>query len=206
MAFLEQRLSSRIERGATGGPVNRGRRLVRTGAGKLVQVFSWALPRREYTVSHGVLRENDRQALRDLWYVVNFTPYEGFRFRDWADFTATQGSSRLALIGGTDFQLQRVYAYAGSEHVRKIVKPNAGVVIWRTRGPSTTVAAGAVVSTTTGVVSIADHQAGDAYTWEGQFDVPVTFSGDEWVEQLEAMASDGVIATMPQLKLEEIAL
>lgn len=206
MAFLEQRLSSRIERGATGGPTNRGRRLVRTGAGKLVQVFSWALPRREYTVSHGVLGANERQALRDLWYVVNFTPYEGFRFRDWADFTATQGSSRLALIGGTDFQLQRVYAYAGSEHLRKIVKPNSGVVIWRTRGPSTTVAAGAVVSTTTGVVSIADHQAGDAYTWEGQFDVPVTFSGDEWVEQLEAVASDGVIATMPQVKLEEIPL
>lgn len=205
MAFLEQRLSQRIERGATGGPVNRGRKMVRTDGGKLVQVFTWAEPLRQYTVSHGVLGQADREQLRNLWYVVNFTPYQGFRFRDLADYVATQANSRLALISGSDYQLQRVYAFAGIEFIRKITKPVAGAVIYRLRSGATTTAA-ATLDTATGAASISGHVAGDTYTWAGQFDVPVTFTDDSWVEQLETIGSDGAIATMPMVKLEEVLL
>jgi uncharacterized protein (TIGR02217 family) len=205
MAFLEQRLSQRIERGASGGPVNRGRQMVRSAGGRMRQVFTWPEPLHTYTVSHGVLGQSQLEELRSLWYVVNFTPYEGFRFRDWSDYRATQANSRLTLISGATYQLQRVYRFASVEFVRKIQKPVTGAVVYRLRSSVTTVAT-ASVDTTTGIATITGHVAGDTYTWAGEFDVPVTFSDDAWLQQLEAMNTDGAVATMPAVNLEEIVL
>lgn len=205
MAFLEQRLSQRIERGATGGPVNRGRQMVRSAGGRMRQVFTWPEPLHTYTVSHGVLGQAQLEELRSLWYVVNFAPYEGFRFRDWGDYRATQANSRLTLITGATYQLQRVYTFAGVEFVRKIQKPVAGAVVYRLRSTVTTVAT-ASIDTATGIATITGHVSGDTYTWAGEFDVPVTFSDDTWVQQLEAMNAEGAVATMPAINVEEIIL
>lgn len=179
--------------------------MVRTTDGRLRQIFTWPEPLRTYTVSHGVLGQADHEELLALWYVVNFTPYTGFRFRDWADYRATQANSRLTLITGSTYQLQRVYTFAGIEFVRRIQKPTAGAVIYRTRTAVVTEAT-ASVDTTTGIATITGHTAGDTYTWAGDFDLPVTFSGDEWVQQIEAMTGDGALATMPTVSLEEILL
>lgn len=205
MAFLEQRLSPRIERGATGGPVNRGRQMVRSAGGRLRQVFTWPEPLHSYTINHGVLAQAQLEELRALWYVVHFTPYEGFRFRDWSDFRATQQNSRCSLITGSTYQLQRVYTFAGIEFVRRIQKPVSGVVVYRTRSAVVSTAT-ATVDTTTGIATISGHVSGDTYTWAGDFDVPVTFTDDAWVQQLEILRDDGVLASMPTVNLEEIAL
>lgn len=205
MAFLEQRLSQRIERGASGGPVNRGRQMVRSAGGRMRQVFTWPEPIHTYTVSHGVLGQAQLEELRSLWYVVNFHPYEGFRFRDWSDYRATQANSRLTLITGATYQLQRVYTFVGVEFIRKIQKPVAGAVVYRLRSTVTTVAT-ASIDTSTGIATITGHVSGDTYTWAGEFDVPVTFSDDAWVQQLEAMNAEGAVATMPAINLEEIIL
>lgn len=205
MAFLEQRLSPRIERGASGGPVNRGRQMVRTAGGRLRQVFTWPEPLHTYTISHGVLGQAALEELRALWYIVNFTPYEGFRFRDWTDYRATPDNSRCSLLSGSSFQLQRVYRFAGVEFVRHIQKPVAGAVIYRTRAGAVSTAT-ATVSVSTGIATISGHLAGDTYTWAGEFDVPVTFTGDEWVQQIESMVAEGAVATMPSVALEEILL
>lgn len=205
MAFLEQRLSQRIERGASGGPVNRGRQMVRTVAGRLRQVFSWPEPLHTYTVSHGLRDQAQLEELRSLWYVVNFTPYEGFRFRDWGDYRATQANSRCTLITGDTYQLQRVYTFAGVEFIRQVQKPVAGATVYRTRSAVVT-AASASIDTATGVATVSDHMAGDTYTWVGEFDVPVTFSDDSWVQQIETMTGEGALATMPTINLEEILL
>lgn len=206
MAFLEQRLNPRIEQGASGGPVNRGRQMVRSAGGRLRQVFTWPEPLHEFTVSHGLLDGVRLEELRSMWYVVNFTPYEGFRFRDWSDYIATQANSRCALLTSTTLQLQRIYTFAGIDFVRKVSKPVAGAAIYRTRSGVVSTVSGATVDTTTGIATITGHTAGDTYTWAGQFDVPVTFSGDEWVQQLETMGPDGAIALMPSVKLEEVPL
>ncbi len=205
MAFLEQRLSERIERGATGGPVNRGRRMSRTASGRMKQVFSWAAPLHEYTISHGILDGARREQLLSMWYVVMFTPYEGFRFRDWMDYQATQENSRCTLITGSTYQLQRVYSVYGLEYVRAVTKPVAGAVVYRTRSGVVSTAT-ATIDTTTGIATITGHLAGDTYTWAGQFDVPVTFSGDEWVQGLESLPAGGAVVSTPQIKLEEVRL
>lgn len=204
MAFLEQRLDPRIERGATGGPTNDGRMFVRT-PNRTRQVFTQQAPLHRYEVGHGLRDQAGLDALLSLWYVVHFTPYEGFRFRDWSDYRATQANSTLTLISGSTWQLHRVYTFASIQFLRTIRKPVAGVAIWRTRAGLVS-AASASVDTATGIATISGHAAGDTYTWSGEFDVPVTFTSNEWTQQLEAMNGQGALASMPMIQLEEIQL
>lgn len=206
MAFLESRLDTRIERGARGGPSNRGRSKVYTASGKLRQTFGWSAPLQEWDVSHGLKALPDFESLRAMWYIVNFTPYEGFRFRDWSDYTATQANTALTFIAGSSWQLQRVYTYAAISFARNIRKPAAtpGPNIYRTRS-SVVSTAGASVDSTTGIASINDHLAGDTYTWDGQFDVPVTFADDSLPIELES-GQFGALVMPPAIRLEEIRL
>jgi len=204
MAFLEQRLNTRIEQGAQGGPTVPGRTKAYTPAGKLRQNFIASAPIHRFDVSHGLRRASDQQSVLDIWYVVNFTPYEGFRFRDWRDYQATASNSRCTLISGSTFQLQRVHTFGGVSVLRNIYKPVSGVVITRTRSgvPST---ATATIDTTTGIATISGHVSGDTYTWAGEFDLPVTFSDDAWVSSLQGAAPNLLIVNSA-IALEEIRL
>jgi uncharacterized protein (TIGR02217 family) len=204
MAFLEQRLSTRIEQGASGGPTVPGRTKAYTPSGKLRQNFVASAPIHKFDVSHGLRQAADYQTVLDLWYVVMLTPYEGFRFRDWRDYRATTTNSRCTLITGSTYQLQRVHVFGGVEVLRAIYKPVAGVVITRTRSgtPST---ATHTLDTTTGIATISGHVAGDTYTWAGEFDLPVTFSSDEWVSTLQA-AAPNLLVVNQSIPLEEIRL
>lgn len=205
MAFLEQRISTRVERGATGGPTNRGRTMVRSAGGRLRQVFTWTTPLHEYEIHHGLLMPVQHEELRALWYVVNFTPYEGFRFRDWMDYQADYANSSLVFVSGSQWQLQRLYTVASVSFARKISKPVAGVVIQRNRSGVLSTAT-ATVDTATGLATISGHVSGDTYSWQGSFDVPVTFTDDGWLSQAETLGQDGAIVVPPTVKLEEIRL
>jgi len=199
MAFLEQRIDSRIERGATGGPVNRGRQKVYTSAGKLSQVFTWSTPLHEWEISHAIKSGADYVALRDLWYVVNFTPYEGFLFRDWQDFTATSANSSLQLVSGSIYQLRRKHSFGGVDFHRNITRPDAGVKVFNAGGTELTVT---LQDSTTGRVTLA---SGTPAYWTGTFNIPVTFADDTWLAQLEqAIGSGDVLAVPPSIKLEEV--
>lgn len=204
MAFLEQRLSTRIEQGASGGPSVPGRTKSYTPSGKLRQNFVASAPIHRFDVSHGLRQAADYQAVLDIWYIVNFTPYEGFRFRDWRDYRATAANSRCTLITGSTYQLQRVHSYGGVELLRPIYKPVAGVVITRNRSGAFSTASH-TLDTTTGIATISGHVAGDTYTWAGEFDLPVTFSEDSWVSTLEGAAPNLIIVNQ-SIPLEEIRL
>jgi uncharacterized protein (TIGR02217 family) len=205
MAFLEQRLDSRIEQGASGGPSMPGRSKTYLPGGKMLQTFLADQMIHRFDISHGMRSNADHQLVLDTFYVVMMTPYEGFRFRYWADYRATQTNSRLTLISGSDYQLQRVHTFGGVEVLRNIYKPVSGTVtIYRTRAAVVTTAT-ATLDTATGIATISGHSGGDTYTWEGQFDIPVTFSDDEWVSQMQATMTNIAIVP-PSVRLEEIRL
>lgn len=204
MAFLEQRLDARIEQGASGGPSVPGRTKTYLPSGKLRQNFLASAPIHHFDVSHGMRSNADHQAVLDTFYVVMFTPYEGFRFRYWADYKLTALNSRCTLISGSTYQLQRVHSFGGVEVLRPIYKPTSGVVITRTRSGVTSTAT-ATVDTTTGIATISGHVSGDTYTPAGEFDIPVTFTDDAWVSQLQATITN-VSIIPPVIKLEEIQL
>jgi len=202
MAFLHQRLNQRIEQGAQGGPSVPGRTKTYLPGGKLVQGFTASAPIHTFDVSYAIRRASDYQAILDIWYVVMFTPYAGFLFRDWRDYQLTTSNSRLTLISGSIYQINRVHSYGGVEVLRPIYKPVAGLVVTRTRGgtPST---ATVTTDTTTGQVTVTGHVGGDTYTCTGEFDLPVTFTDDAWVSTLEG-AAPNLLVVSQAIKLEEI--
>lgn len=199
MAFLEQRLDVRIERGARGGPANRGRTRVVTRSGRSKSNFLWSQGLRTWEVQHGIRSAADAEALLALWHVVNFTPYEGFLFRDWSDYRASQTNSTLTLISGTSYQLQRAYTFASITHKRDIKKPDAGVVIYDAGGSPLT----ATVDATTGVASV---PSGTPAYWVGTFNVPVFFATDEWVYDLEPGSPGAPAVILPTVQIEELRL
>lgn len=105
-----------------------GRQKVYLPTGELRQNFLASMPIHRYDVSHGLRSRADFQSVLDLWYIVNFTPYEGFRFKDWRDFLLTTTNSRLVLISGSNYQIYRVHTFGGIEFLRPIYKPVANTV------------------------------------------------------------------------------
>lgn len=206
MAFLEQRLHDGIARGSRGGPIGSRTKAYLPG-GQLQQQFNFSRPLHRYDISFGIKTADDFEAIRALFYVVMFTPYEGFRMRDWNDYTASPSNSTLTLVSGNVWQLQRVYAHGATTFKRDISKPESGsVAVYRTREGVTSTIAPAIDSTT-GRATITGHVAGDTYTWAGRFDVPVTFQDDEALASIELDGlEDALLQGLPSILLEEIRL
>lgn len=205
MAFLEQRINDAVSRGSKGGP--RGRRSkVYVSNGRLRQVFEWSRALQQYDISYGIRTLDDLEAVRSLFYVVMFTPFEGFRFKDWNDYRLTQSTSRLDFVSGTEWQIKRLYTVGASSHARTITKPVTGsVTVYRTRSGVVSTAT-ASVDSTTGLATIAGHSSGDTYTCAGEFDVPVTFA-DDALDQIELDGNlDLVLQGLPSVMLEEVVL
>lgn len=195
MAILAQRLSTRVERGAKGGPRNKGREKAYTRAGLLRQRMTASRPVHVWDVSHAGLGAQDFEDLRALWYVVNFAPHDGFLFRDWSDYQANQTNSALTLISGSNYQLNRSYTIGASTFKRKITRPDSGVAIYSAGGTLLT----ATVDTTTGIAAV----TGTPSYWVGTFNVPVTFLEDDWVTELETTPA-GVLPLPGPIRLEEV--
>lgn len=202
--FLEKRIDPRITEGAQGGPVGQ-RDMVRRPSGWLDQEFYRSYAMHRYDVSHGIKTLEQFEAVRALFYVVMFTPYLGFRFKDWSDYLATLANSRATFITGstTVLQLQRVYAMDDLEYLRDIFKPvSSTVVVYRTR-TGVTSAISSTVDYETGRATISGHTSGDTYSWTGEFDVPVTFTDDEWIAEMRGYTERLFMSSLP-IKLEEI--
>lgn len=207
MDFFEHRLDERISYGARGGPTWKTTR-VRSTSGRQWTNREWDYPLHRYQVGQSVKTNADFETIRALFYVVA-GGYEGFRFKDWADYEATQSNSRLVLASGspTAWQLCRVYTVAGREFVRPIYKPCASPTpqVYRTRSGVTTLIT-ASVDTTSGLAVFAGHVAGDTYTWVGEFDVPVNFADDELESEIVDDGGDDFLVRWPSIVLEEIRI
>lgn len=203
--FLEERLDPRITRGAQGGPTVVGRTKVYSLSGALTQTFLTFLPIHRYEASHGVRTAADFQAILNLWYVVMFTPYIGFRWKDWRDYLAnTTNTVALFLQGSTtQLQLYRVYTFKGVSFHRPITKP-VNAALFRTRAGVTSQIT-STLDTTTGIATISGHASGDTYSWVGEFDVPVTFSDDEWNAELQ-VSTENLHVVSGSIRIEEIRL
>ena len=198
MAFLESRMSARIERGAKGGPTNRGRRKVYSTSGKMNQVFEWSAPISEFDISHGILLPDGYAEIEAMWHVIHFTPYSGFRFRNWADYQAVKANTTLTNIVSNTYQLQRKHTFASITYKRNIYKPNSGVTVY----DSSDVACTASVNTATGIATVT---SGTPSYWIGTFDIPVTFKDNDLMMRLDGTTSNLLLVADPII-LEEIRL
>jgi uncharacterized protein (TIGR02217 family) len=197
MAFLEQRLTDAVARGSRGGPTGR-RTKTYVQSGALAQKFERSLPLHVYDISFGIKTLDDFEAVRAMFYVVMFTPYLGFRMRDWNDYKGTRTNTTLTSLGGGTWQLKRRYTIGAINFDRVIKKPNSDVVAYDAGGSPLTTS----VDTATGIATI----TGTPASWVGTFDVPVTFVDDK----IDSIALDGIagheLQGLSSIRLEEIRL
>jgi uncharacterized protein (TIGR02217 family) len=208
MAFLEQRISIGIERGTSGGPTAK-REKIYDAAGRLrAQRFLREMPVHRYTFDFGKKLLADAEEIRNFFYVVLFTPYEGFRARDWNDYELTHANSRLTLISGSIYQANRVYPVGPVEFLRPIYKLDQDdtPVVFRTRSSVVTTAT-ATVDEDTGQVTVTGHVGGDTYTISAYFDVPVTFADDDALANVGLGGTPAqVLQQLGDVELEELSL
>ena len=195
--FLESRLDTKITRGCAFYIDQPNRQMIRKQSGGMKQVFGATLPIHRCDLSHGIRSRDEFQSVLDLFYVVMFTPYEGFRVKDWRDFKATSTNSRVVLISGTNYQLQRDHVFGGVHFYRDIKKPVTGTVIVFNAGGTPL---SAIVDYTTGIVSV---PSGTPAYWTGEFDLPMTFSENTWTGTMEVHTQNLHVSSSP-IRLEEV--
>jgi uncharacterized protein (TIGR02217 family) len=196
MAFLESRLDTKITHGCSFYIDQPNRTMLRRSGGKLKQIFGASLPIHRCDLSHGVRSRADFQTILDLFYVVMFTPYEGFRVKDWRDFIATATNSALELVSGSDYQLQRKHTFGGVTFLRDITKPVASTVkVYN----ASNVELASTVDYETGIATV----TGTPAYWTGEFDIPMTFSDNTWTGTLEVHTNNLHVSSSP-IRLEEV--
>jgi uncharacterized protein (TIGR02217 family) len=205
MAFLETpRFPVEISFGAVGGPVW-STTIVKTMGGARSTNRNWEFPLHRYNISQAIRTNEDFEAVRSFFFNV-YGMADSFRFKDYADFRANQLNSRLTLITGATYQLERIYVTGARTLARPIYKPLSGGIVYRTRASVVTTAT-ASIDTTTGIATISGHVGGDTYTWSGEFDVPVSFSTDQMEAQIQNRHPNGeYLINWPSIELEEVRL
>jgi uncharacterized protein (TIGR02217 family) len=176
--FIEQQFPPKISRGATGGP-NFNTQVIISGGGWEQRNIRWAFPLASYNISTDLKQPADFAALTAFIRGVAFGRAFGWRFKDWADYTAT-GQSTVGVVDGTNhvFALQKVYNFAGLTFTRPIKKPVAGTVVMYDNGAVVN-PLNYSVATATGLVTFtAAPLAGHVITSDFQFDVPARFDSD----------------------------
>lgn len=177
MSFFEERMNPDLTFGAQGGPVFSTSKAYSVSGQRTVNK-NWALPLHRYNVQHCIKSSDDFDEILNFFYVVSGS-FDGFRYKDWNDYT-DEGRGVLTLVSGSTYQMFKRYQKGNRTFNRKISKPVTGVQIFRTRaGVTTNITGTSTITFTSGTVVVTSHVAGDTYTWTGEFDVPVAFESDE---------------------------
>lgn len=177
MPFIESpRFPDRIAYGAAGGPAfSTG--VVVASSGRESRNANWQYPVHQWDVSQGINGQADFQTLR-AFFMVAMGRRNGWRFKDWADFTADHTGEEAGVVTAltaTTFQMVKRYSSGAAAQDRIILKPVAGTVEVKVLG---VVDGTATVNATTGVITIASAPDASTVTWAGQFDVPMRFDTD----------------------------
>ncbi|RZJ87778.1 MAG: TIGR02217 family protein [Brevundimonas sp.] len=191
MSFHETSLPARLAFGSTGG-VERRTEIVTLASGFERRSTPWALGRRRYLIGAGLRSLEDFAALT-AFFEARRGRLCGFRFRDFADFSAVDEAIGLGDGVRTSFQLTKAYG----EVSRPIRKPVAGSVTVTADG----VAAACAVDVATGLVTLsAAPGVGAVITASFHFDTPVRFDSDRIEVTLESFDA-GRMAAMPLIEV-----
>lgn len=166
MSFIETpRFPDDISYGSSGGPCF-STTVVEVASGREKRNINWSQARAKYNVSMGVRSQAQLDDLVTLYRAVYGRAY-AFRYKDWADYKATQAQGVLVSLGGGVYQMYKRYTFGSVSYDRIIQKPVSGSITLH-GGTGT-------IDYTTGKIS-----GSTATAWSGEFDVPVRFDTDEF--------------------------
>lgn len=202
MAFFEEVFPDCISPNMTGGPRFRNRKATMEGGQRIVNQDD-PYPLHDYILAVPIQGGSEFEQLRAFFYVVG-GDRDGFRFKDWSDYIATQLNSNATPVAGVadTYQLNRRYVFGNRAFTRPIFKPVAGLQFFRTRsGITTNITGSSTISTTTGRVVVTGHASGDTYSWDGEFHVPVAFRDPAAVFNI--LGTPSMLTEWANIELEE---
>lgn len=127
---------------------------------------------------------------------------QGFRFKDWADYRATEQVIAVGNGVQTQFQLCKHYVSGGISHTRRIDKPVLGSVSVRINQQPVSPEQYSV-NTSNGVISFASAPANQSSIYASfEFDVPVRFDSDA----MQIVQQDHGVQLMGEIALVELRL
>lgn len=165
-------------------------------------------PLREYLLNVPVRRGEEFDEL--VAFFLATRGLDPFLFKDWSDYEATRQNTDAVLVSGSTYQLRRVYVAPSRTVSRPIYKiatpallPGALTFkLWRTRsGASTDITATSTIDYAKGTATVVSHTAGDTYSWEGEFFVPVYFSDPKAVWRV--LGNPNMLTEWSSLSLRE---
>lgn len=182
MAFIETRFPADISYGSAGGP-EYSTDIVVTQGGYEQRNINWSQSRARYNVAYGVRTQTQLDALI-AFFRARKGRADGFRFKDWTDYTATAQTIGTGSGSATTFQLVKKYTSGSITETRTITKPVSGAINIYVNGVLQT--SGYTASTVTGLVTFTTPPVnGHAVTATFEFDVPVRFDTDRLSAALE---------------------
>ncbi len=184
--FAEERLELGYDYGVVGGPEFKTE-VVEVLDGREQRNVLRYLPLGRWQLGQRSIAESEIDKLAEVSYLKKFHEdrkgaKQGFRFKDWADYRAT---NQLIAIGDgvrTQFQLRKAYIAGNAITYRPIQKPVIGKVDLLVDGVNVAVNPDHtwVVDHQTGIVSNdIPLEDGAVLTANFEFDVPVWFESDE---------------------------
>lgn len=197
MSFVEVQFPPDISYGSSGGP-EYATDIVITQGGYEQRNINWSQARARYNVAHGVRTQTQLETLIAFFRARKGRAH-GFRFKDWADYQATNQTIGTGNGSTTQFQLARNYTSGSVTEARIIKKPVSGSVVIRVGGVTQT--SGWSVNTTTGIITFTSAPAnGASIAADFAFDVPVRFDTD----RLSAALTDYGVHSWQDIPLVEV--
>lgn len=139
---------------------------------------NWQDCRHAYDISYAVRTPAEFNVVRTHFHTMRGRAKK-FPFKDPIDNTATKSEGVLLENDESPSQWQMFKQYGDGADVynRKITRPVATPIVYRTRSAvESTITP--TINYTTGLVTISGHMAGDTYTWAGSFLVPCRYDTD----------------------------
>lgn len=181
MSFLEQQFPVDISYGATLGPVWQTD-IAKVDSGVEYRNQGWSQVGFKADVAHAARLKSHYDSLLAFFNAVQGRTH-GFRFKNWADYSATASEGVFSMLTSTTFQMYKRYTAGALSYNKKITKPVSGTVTV-TGGSSPTVA------TTTGIVTVS---SGVPTAWAGEYDEPCRFDIDFLDAQIITRSAGGFL-------------
>jgi len=210
MGFHETQFPDDIAYGSQGGP-GYNTNVIVTDSGAEERVARWSEARHQYDAAYGIRTLDQVQTIKKF-YVARQGVANGFRFKDFADFTSAVNGRDAHVntdveIGtgdasDTTFQLIKKYTDGPTTRNRTITKPVAGTLVISFDDVSQP--SGWTVSTTTGIVTFTSAPGAGVSVKAGfEFDVPVRF-GEEVDDVLQMTYDSFGSGSIPSIPLIEL--
>jgi uncharacterized protein (TIGR02217 family) len=173
MTFINQRLSSRVERGFAGGP-QWNTLITAMASGAEARNAEWSMPHMKFEADYAILNPQQQNELFSAFMSLRGRR-DSMRFKDWNDYTCVNQALGTGDGTTTPRQLRKVYTFGTATLTRDILLPIAATVVVKANGTPITV----TTNETTGMITPSSAwPSGQTITVSCDFDVRVRFGQD----------------------------